>query len=251
MILSMTLFWHFCLIQLQDKTCSYKVPSFFLSACLESRELRHLSFFLSSERSSVVVEMTDVVIEWDTLYLFFKNSCLWLATCFMCQCPSALSITMLSFAGWLSKDMYIAIIVKISQAPTQLALLLLLVSREQFKVCANRFEWHPATVLFVYSVLLSLPGQPPCLHLGFCRDSVAVSAADLLLRAFQCADACGKRGYSDFFKYNFAHTTFPTGRPCLTMISDFQPPTFEQIKTTSFRLLLWLTGQCWSSWRWW
>lgn len=103
---------------------------------------------------------------------------------FLCSCPSALSINMLSFAGWLSKDMHIAIIVKISQAPTQLALLLLPVSREQFKVCANRFEWHPATVLFVYSVLLSLPGQPPCLHSGFCRDSVAVSAADLLLRGF-------------------------------------------------------------------
>lgn len=128
---------------------------------------------------------------------------------FLCQCLSALSRTMLSFAGWLSKDMYIAISVKISQAPTQLALLLLPVSREQFKVCANRFEWHPATVLFVYSVLLSLPGQPPCLHLGFCRDSVAVSAADLLLGGFQCADACGKRGYRHYFSTSFCSYYFP------------------------------------------
>lgn len=165
---------------------------------------------LSAFRKKLCCGGDDWRGHWMRYIVFILRKLLYLTrNMFLCQCPSALLINMLSFAGWLSKDMYIAIIVKISQAPTRLALLLLPVSREQFKVCANRFEWHPATVLFVYSVLLSLPGQPPCLHLGFCRDSVAVSAADLLLRGFQCADACGKRGYSGYFSISSCSCHFP------------------------------------------
>lgn len=164
---------------------------------------------LSAFRKKLCCGGDDWRGHWMRYFVFILHKLLFLTrNMFLCPCPSALSITMLSFAGWLSKDMYITIIVKRSQAPTQLALLLLPVSREQFKVCTNSFEWHPATVLFVYSVLLSLPGQPPCLHLGFCRDSVAVSAADLLLRGFQCADACGKRGYSDYFSFSFCSYHF-------------------------------------------
>lgn len=97
MILSTTLFWLFCLIHLQVK--NMQLQSTILS--LENWAIHHkfpfvyvyqppapyLGFFLLSERSSVVVEMTDVVIEWDTLYLFFINSCFWPATCF---CASVL-----------------------------------------------------------------------------------------------------------------------------------------------------------------
>lgn len=41
-----------------------------------------------------------------------------------------------------------------------------LFAENNLRVLANRFEWHPATVLFVYSVRLSLPELPACLCLG-------------------------------------------------------------------------------------
>lgn len=41
-----------------------------------------------------------------------------------------------------------------------------LFTENNLRVLANRFEWHPATVLFVYSVRLSLPELPACLYLG-------------------------------------------------------------------------------------
>lgn len=41
-----------------------------------------------------------------------------------------------------------------------------LFAENNLRVLANRFEWHPATVLFVYSVRLSLPELPACLYLG-------------------------------------------------------------------------------------
>lgn len=97
---------------------------------------------------------------------------------------AALSITMFSLQAVYCnhcKDIHSSA----SSKRHQLALPLLSINREEFRVCANRFEWHPASALFVYSVLLSLPGQPPCLYLGLCRDTVASTATGLLLRGTQ------------------------------------------------------------------
>lgn len=41
-----------------------------------------------------------------------------------------------------------------------------LFAENNLSVLANRFEWHPVTALFVYSVRLSLPEPPACLYLG-------------------------------------------------------------------------------------
>lgn len=41
-----------------------------------------------------------------------------------------------------------------------------LLAGNNLRVLANRFEWHPANNLFVYSVCLSLPELPACLYLG-------------------------------------------------------------------------------------
>lgn len=46
---------------------SREPPQILFSVCYQP-PAPYLGFFLPSERSSVVVEMTDVVIEWDTLY---------------------------------------------------------------------------------------------------------------------------------------------------------------------------------------
>lgn len=173
------------------------------------------------------------VLEGDTLFLFFQK----LPTCF---CVSI----QLQAECLQGHNMHIAIIVKISI--NLLALLLPPVSREQFRVCANRFEWHPATVLFVYSVLLSLPEQPPCLYLGLCRASVAATAADLLLRGTQTLNVLSpgkrERGCTDYFSVLFIISRWAVITP--------PPPELQQINTASVGLLLWLAGQWWSAaWR--
>lgn len=68
-------------------------------------------------------------------------------------------------------------------------------TEDNLRVRANRFEWHPATVLFVYIILLSLPELPACLYLGLHGDSLAATAAELLLRATQTLEILtpGKR----------------------------------------------------------
>lgn len=67
--------------------------------------------------------------------------------------------------------------------------------------------------MFVYSVLLSLPEQPPCLCLGLCRDSVAAAAADLLSRPLDVLTPVNREregggGASNYFHSDFAGITF-------------------------------------------
>lgn len=72
-------------------------------------------------------------------------------------------------------------------------------AEDNLRVRANRFEWHPATVLFVYIILRSLPELPACLYLGLHGDSLAATAAELLLRATQTLEILTpgkKKGHS-------------------------------------------------------
>lgn len=198
----------------------------------------YLWSFQPSERSSVVVEMTDEFIEW--YFVFILQKLLFLTrNMFLCQCPSALSITMLSFAGWLSKDIYIAIIVSRYLKP-QLDLLCcfsLWAENNLRSVQIDLSDILPPCCLFTVSCSPFLGSHHVCIWV-FAGTQLQSAQQTYCWGVFSVLTPVERGGIAIIFQCNFAHITFPTGRPCLTMISDFQPPTFEQIKTASFRLLL-------------
>lgn len=81
--------------------------------------------------------------------------------------------------------------------------------------------------MFVYSVLLSLPEQPPCLCLGLCRDSVAAAAADLLSRPLDVLTPVNREGgrASNYFHSDFAGITFhaAVASECVALSQSEEP----------------------------